>query len=73
MTPSPGWLTLHEVLEATGLPYRQLMDLAERGLLATRRSGAVVLYDPDDVTLVALAKHEDSVRFVLPMLDADGG
>jgi hypothetical protein len=48
-----GWLTLHEVLEVTGLPYRRLMELAEGGQISSLQSGAAVLYDPDDVALVA--------------------
>lgn len=55
MTATTGWLTLHEMLEATDLPYRQLMDLVERGLIATHASGAAVLYDPDDIELVTRA------------------
>ena len=49
MTSSAGWLTLHEVLEETDLPYRELMELVERGVLKTRTSGAAQLFDPDDV------------------------
>jgi hypothetical protein len=45
---SQRWLTIHELLEETGLPYRQLMTLAEVGRLATRRSGGAVLYDAAD-------------------------
>ncbi len=48
-----GWLTLHEVLEVTGLPYRRLMELAQEGQITSHQSGAAVLYDPDDVALVA--------------------
>jgi hypothetical protein len=44
-----GWLTLHEALEISGLPYAQLMHLAEQGLLPTRRAGATQLYDPSAV------------------------
>ncbi len=51
-----GWLTLHEVLEETGLPYAQLMELAHRGLIGTRRAGVTTLYDPDDVRAVARAQ-----------------
>ena len=48
-----GWLTLHEVLEETGLPYGQLKALVERGELTTRASGAAELYDPDDVATLS--------------------
>jgi hypothetical protein len=44
-----GWLTMHEVLEQTDLTYRDMVDLAERGVIGTRRSGTVILYDPADV------------------------
>jgi len=52
-TTNAGWLTLHEVLEETGLPYGRIMDLVERGELATRSSGAAELYDPDDVAALS--------------------
>jgi hypothetical protein len=58
MTATMGWLTLHEMLEATNLPYRTLMDLVERGLVATHASGAAVLYDPHDIALVIRAFAE---------------
>ena len=54
-----GWLTLHEVLEETGLPYQRLEGLVDEGLLATRRSGSAVLYDPDDVALLKRAGDGD--------------
>jgi DNA-binding transcriptional MerR regulator len=44
-----GWLTLHEALEISGLPYARLMHLAEEGLLPTRRAGGTQLYDPSAV------------------------
>jgi hypothetical protein len=44
-----GWLTLHEVLEATDLPYGRIMALVEEGTITRRTSGAAELYDPDDV------------------------
>ena len=48
-----GWLTLHEVLEISGLPYAHLKDLVERGVLPTRRAGASELYDPAAVERLA--------------------
>ncbi len=48
-----GWLTVHEVLEDTRLPYRELMNLVERGELTTHTSGAAQLFDPDDVRRLA--------------------
>jgi hypothetical protein len=44
-----GWLTLHEVLEATGLPYGRVVELVEEGCLTRAKSGAAELFDPDDV------------------------
>jgi hypothetical protein len=44
-----GWLTLHEVLEATDLPYARIMALVEEGAITHRSSGAADLFDPDDV------------------------
>jgi hypothetical protein len=47
MSRHEGWVTLHELLEETGLPYRQLMELAERGDIPSRRSGQATLYRLD--------------------------
>ena len=55
MSPGVGWLTLHEVLEETGLPYRDLMTFVERGLITTRSSGRAILYDVDDVRRLTAA------------------
>jgi DNA-binding transcriptional MerR regulator len=55
-----AWVTVHEVLEQTGLPYQRLMLLAERGLIGSRTSGGATLYDAYDVTLIARAAgHPD--------------
>jgi hypothetical protein len=48
-TTSAGWLTLHEVLDQTGLPYRQIQELVDQGELEVRRSGSAELFDPDSV------------------------
>ena len=48
---SAGWLTLHEVLDQTGLPYREVRDLVDRGELEVRRSGSAELFDPASVEL----------------------
>ena len=47
------WLTLFEVLEATGVPYIDIVRVADEGLVRTRPSGTVVLYDADDVARLA--------------------
>ena len=47
------WLTLFEVLEKTKLPYADILRLADEGLIRTRPSGPVVLYDAADVARLA--------------------
>ena len=47
------WLTLFEVLEQTDVPYGDIVRLADEGLIVTRPSGAVVLYDALDVARLA--------------------
>lgn len=47
------WLTLFEVLEQTGMPYDDVLRLADEGLIGARPSGTVVLYDAADVTRLA--------------------
>ena len=56
-----GWLTVFEVLDETGLPYSRVIDLAARGLIASRSSGGAVLYDPADVALLRSTsqRHDD--------------
>lgn len=49
---SDGWLTVHEVLEVTGLSYAEVRELTEDGTLTTRESGAAVLYDPESVARI---------------------
>ncbi len=44
-----GWLTFHEVLEATGLSYQGLKDLVAEGRLTPSSSGGAELYDPDEI------------------------
>lgn len=56
MSGNTGWLTLHEVLEETGLPYRDLLVLVDQSLVATRASGGATLYDLDDVTRLVRAR-----------------
>jgi sulfur carrier protein ThiS len=51
-----GWLTLHEVLEETGLPYRDLLVLVDQSLVTTRASGGATLYDLDDVRRLVKAR-----------------
>lgn len=54
MTVDPqDWLTLFETLELTGLPYADVLRLADEGVLTTRRSGNVVLYAAGDVNRLA--------------------
>lgn len=47
------WMTLFETLELTHLPYADVLQLADEGVLTTRRSGAVVLYAAEDVIRLA--------------------
>jgi hypothetical protein len=54
-----GWLTLHEVLEDTGLPYARLRELIDEGRLTREPCGAAELFDPDDVALLARAATAD--------------
>ena len=56
MSGNTGWLTLHEVLEETGLPYRDLLVLVDQSLVTTRSSGRATLYDLDDVTRLVTAR-----------------
>ena len=56
MSGNTGWLTLHEVLEETGLPYRDLLVLVDQSLVTTRSSGGATLYDLDDVTRLVRAR-----------------
>ena len=46
------WLTLFEVLEQTEMPYDDIRRLADEGLIRTRPSGPVVLFDASDVARV---------------------
>jgi hypothetical protein len=48
-----GWLTLHEVLEATGLPYGRVQELVDQGTLHREPCGAAELFDPVDVEALA--------------------
>lgn len=61
-----GWLTLHEVLDVTGLPYTRLLALVEQGLVRAEQSGAAVLYDPDDVALLLRAGRRTSASSAQP-------
>ena len=54
-----GWLTLHEVLEDTGLPYSRLKELMEQGRLTGESCGSAVLFDPADVEVLARAGAVD--------------
>jgi hypothetical protein len=54
-----GWLTLHEVLEDTGLSYGRLMELVEEGRLTRERCGSAELFDPDDVAQLSRAPALD--------------
>jgi hypothetical protein len=50
-----GWLTIHEAMEISGVPYSRLKDLVEQGRLPTHRSGSTELYDPVAVEELATA------------------
>jgi hypothetical protein len=54
-----GWLTVHEVLDLTEIPYQRLMELVEEGQLTTESSGTVELFDPDDVALLTAGATAD--------------
>ena len=54
-----GWLTLHEVLEDTGLPYVRLMELIEEGRLKRESCGSAELFDPHDVALLTRTLAHD--------------
>ena len=56
----PGWLTMHEVLEETGLTYQHLVALTETGVLRSEASGAAILYDPDDVDRLIRSRTEQA-------------
>ena len=48
-----GWLTLYEVLDTTGLTWKQVTDLTKSGALLSDVVGTVVLYDPGSVAIAA--------------------
>ena len=48
-----GWLTLYEVLDTTGLTFKQVTEFSESGALNSEVVGNVVLYDPDSVAVCA--------------------
>ena len=48
-----GWLTIHEAMEISGVPYVRLKELVEQDLLPTHRSGSTELYDPIAVEALA--------------------
>jgi DNA-binding transcriptional MerR regulator len=52
-----GCLTIFEVLDETGLPYSNVRELADRGLITSRSSGGAVLYDPADVAQLRSARR----------------
>ena len=47
--PAVTWLTMHEVLDATSLSYRELQELAEQGTIRSRQSGGATLYCGEDL------------------------
>jgi len=54
MTVDPTqWLTLFEVLEQTDVPHADIVRLADEGLIGTRPSSTVTLYDAVDVARLA--------------------
>jgi hypothetical protein len=56
-----GWLTLHEVLEVTELPYREIMEMVEDGRLETRSAGAAILFEPEGIRRLQGADEPDPV------------